>query len=255
MSELNFKELLHYGKQPVVENRYKQPIQCSGYCISCEEKNLLKNSKHVLDQMSHGADSWDFEQLIGELPIPNNNTPIIFLLESPGGYYLNGEPKNYNGISKQPPVNHYYWTPDLKEWPTDPYSLKNLYGPYFAYLLFKHKIKNAYFTNAIKCSLCSLANKDKKQFIPYRIVKTADYRDTMIRNNCYDLFLSREIKIHDPKICFCFGKKVKQMSYYLDFKSKYPEMKCYYLIHPAARMSRKTIIEKNDRQIEKILKK
>jgi hypothetical protein len=32
----------------------------------------------VLDQMSHGADTWDYEQLFGNIPDPCRDIPVVF---------------------------------------------------------------------------------------------------------------------------------------------------------------------------------
>src|SRR4051812_47984659 len=94
--DINFREIVDYGGQPPVKNKYEPPLHCPGYCISCEESGLLKDSGGKLDLMSHGCDSWDFKSLLGELPGdapgagPRLHEPVMFLLENPGGDYSNG---------------------------------------------------------------------------------------------------------------------------------------------------------------------
>jgi len=245
LCDLNFKKLLNYGGMPAVQSRYEQEVDCKEYCIECEMAgiNTDGNKSQILDQMSHGADTWDFEQLLGELDKPYNELHVAFLLESPGGYYGNGKPISYNSYKKQPPVNHYYWIPELKEWPKGQEKFKEMYGSYFAYLIKNFNLKNAYFTNIVKCSL---ANPLKKKFIPYEI---KDSRHMQILDKCYSNFLLEELKIHKPSIIFCFGCKAMRMAKLLALESKLTE-----LYHPAARLSRETIIGKNNEIIESALK-
>ncbi len=68
LADLNFQELLHYGGQPPVRNRYSPPIACAGYCVSCEDAGLLQKTGMQLDLMSHGCDTSDFEELLGLMP-------------------------------------------------------------------------------------------------------------------------------------------------------------------------------------------
>jgi hypothetical protein len=197
LAELNFRTLLHYNSAPDL-GAPSFPISCTGFCVSCEKNGFLDNGDHRLDQMSHGADTEDFEKLMGRLPPVGLEIPVAFLLESPGGYYGNGEKHTYEGIIKRPPVNIYYWTPlEQKTWPIEPSEVNpKWYGPYFAYIIAKHKLHNAYFTNIIKCSL---AERDADQFVRYYVVRDPDNRDSNIRNNCYDAFLSKELA-WPPKI-------------------------------------------------------
>lgn len=109
--KINFTELLNYGGMPIVRNEYNPPLECKCFCIACENEGFVPESNVVLEQMSHGADTSDFEIHLGELPKPHKDISTVLLLESPGGYYENGEPRCCEGIIKQPPVKHYYWTP------------------------------------------------------------------------------------------------------------------------------------------------
>jgi hypothetical protein len=110
LADLNFKDLLQYGGQPEVKNSYNPPLQCSGYCVTCDEKN----PRIQLDLMSHGCDSRDFRSLLGPLPTTSEfvDEPILFLLERPGGDWANGAGRGitFRGFNKKPPVGHYYWT-------------------------------------------------------------------------------------------------------------------------------------------------
>jgi len=141
LANLNFCRLLHYGgrPRPRVQNTYNPPLPCSGYCVACEDSGrVFDNPGDHFDQMSHGCDTSDFEELLGRLPNARNSFPIMFLLKNPGGDYNNGNIVPYQGYNKQPPVNHYYWTPNIDEWPNNTEALPNLYGPYFAYLMNQH---------------------------------------------------------------------------------------------------------------------
>jgi len=154
LAKINFEDILDYQGQPIVKNTYSKPLNCRGYCISCEESGLLKQTGGRLELMSHGCDSSDFETLLG--PLPNEelkiNQPILFLLENPGADYGNGMPIEFRGFRKQPPLKHYYWTPNIRIWPEQIDQFNgNFYGPYFAYLMKKHHLINVYITNLIKC--------------------------------------------------------------------------------------------------------
>jgi hypothetical protein len=117
--DLNFREIVDYGGQPQVQNRYSRSLACRGYCISCEESGLLKKTGGRLGLMSHGCDSTDFEDILRPMPREGAGVaePILFLLENPGADCGNGEPLDFQGLRKQPPVNHYYWTPNVQTWP------------------------------------------------------------------------------------------------------------------------------------------
>ncbi len=92
--------------------------------------------------MSHGADTADFEVVLG--PRPDNGqppviAPIMFLLQDPGKDYGNGQEVLFGGFRKRPPVRHYYWTPAPGPWPKHPDEFGgDFYGPYFAYLMRTH---------------------------------------------------------------------------------------------------------------------
>ena len=200
----NFRKLLDYGGMPLVKHRYDDPLTCSGFCTACESAGFLRDAEPGLrlDQMSHSADTSDFEDLLGILPTPTMDDPVLFLLESPGGYYKLGEPLTFQGVTKQPPVHHYYWTPRETAWSRTSQDLSSLYGPYFAYLVYKFRLKHAYFTNIVKCSL---GYPESETFIPYYVVKDESVRDSRIRKKCYELFLSEELKIIQPSTVFYFG--------------------------------------------------
>jgi hypothetical protein len=159
LAELNFRKLINYGVQPSVKVKY-DPLQCYGYCIDCEQKYLVEPGQ--LDLISHACDSSDFEAILGPLPSAQPiDIPIVFLLEDPGGDYGNGERFSYEGCRKQPPTNHYYWSPQVHTWPASIEELRHFYGPYFAYLMRNHGLRNVYITNLVKCNL-SPAHKNSR---------------------------------------------------------------------------------------------
>lgn len=197
--DLNFCEIVDYDGQPQVENKYSKPINCRGYCVDCEKTGVLKKSGGHLDLMSHGCDSSDYEAILGQMPREGIciDQPILFLLEDPGGYDRNGRPIEFLNYKKQPPVNHYYWTPNIREWPenvTDFIDNWNYYGPYFAYLMRHHQLLNIYITNLVKCKW----SKD----LGYQGEKS---NAKIVLLHCVKRFLTREVQIFSPKIAFCFG--------------------------------------------------
>ena len=220
LANLNFRELLNYGGQPIVKSfYYDSPLNCIDYCILCEQRSVFPNQNDCFDQMSHGCDTSDYETLIGELKTDRIvNFPILFLLENPGGDNGNGEIVPYKGYAKQPPINHYYWA-DIDDWPTNADNLKHYYGPYFAYLMKKFGLKNVYITNLIKCNVIK---KEKKNF---------DYR--LAQSLCTENWLKKEIEIFSPKIIFSFGNRATDG--YKEFKSKFGfQINSFNLYHPEA---------------------
>ena len=246
LAKLNFSELLDYGGQPIVQNIYDPSLSCSGYCIDCEEKGIFSNSADSFDQMSHGCDTSDFEVLLGRQNKEKVGYPIVFLLENPGGDYGNGEVVSFKGYKKQPPVNHYYWTPNIDTWPEDADNLPNLYGPYFAYLMSKHSLNNVYITNLIKCNIISS--------------QKTEYRKQDAILNCVDKWLKREIEIFLPKLMFCFGHSAEKE--FKQYSNKYGwNILSLYLYHPSAialaqryNKTPKQMITENDSQIDECLK-
>lgn len=135
-------------------------------------------------------------------------------------------------------------------WPDNPYSLDNHYGPYFAYLLKFYRFKNAYFTNAVKCSL---AVRNENRFLPFNVVHDNLNRDTRIRSKCFELFLLRELEILAPDHIFCFGGKVEKMLRYAAIQNRFPNVAIHRLHHPSARMRWKKIVDENNSRIAEAL--
>jgi len=190
--------------------------------------------------MSHGCSIDEIKQIIPEPFEGTDDRSIMFLLENPGGDYQNGCNVTYDGIEKNPPVNHFYFSPNLDsgKWPTTVEEVQpNPYGNYFAYLIKKYSLKNVYITNCIKCKY------------------TGDmYEKT--KETCAEEFLQKEVCIFKPDIVFFFGHKAEHI--FNDVKKRlFPDLrgKTCYLWHPAARRSRKNIIEHNDKILVEFLRK
>lgn len=247
LAKINFQEILDYHGQPKAKNSYLVPLNCHGYCISCEKSGLLKQTGGRLDLMSHGCDSSDFEDVLGKQLFYGEiiNYPVLFLLENPGEDYGNGKPVEFNGFTKKPPVNHYYWTPNITSWPDRIEQFNgNFYGPYFAYLMRKHHLNNVYITNLIKCKW--VKGEDNKV-----------NNDSLLRQHCITKYLKSEIKIFSPRIAFCFGRNAEN-----GFKTIAPEnCKILYLMHPSyianryqtTKYSQEELVERNDDRIRQAL--
>ena len=253
LTELNFRHLVRYsGGAPLPEYNYPQPLDCEGFCVSCEQKGLLIGSGERLYVLSHGADTADFESLFGiELPLENDQkyikAPVMFVLESPGGMNGNGIPHTCQGVEKEAPVCHYYWMPPKKPvWPSkeDALASANRYGPYFAYVLRRFRLKNAYFTNVIKCGLRFPSGR----FISYSPTAAFDIR---IRDNCCREFLEKEVRAFQPAVVFAFGDRAYNLFHTSAVGKTAPLYPSLY--HPATPRLRRRILEDNDERIQKAL--
>jgi hypothetical protein len=215
LQRLNFERVLHYRDgAPVAAYRYPTPVTCTGFCVSCEAEGRLPSGKSF-DLMSHGADTSDFEQVC-QGPVPCNPQvkpflePVMFVLETPGGNwnFADGAPAHEEQIcthneiiyKKLIPVNHYYWMPNLSEWPlTAPAGRGNRYGPYFAYLIWRFQLLKAYFTNIVKCHL--------------RMGEVGCYNlgryPQQARDNCMSRHFAEELKLFKPRVVFAFGRRVR----------------------------------------------
>jgi len=229
---------------------YEPPLKCAGCCVSCEERSLVDfEAKERLDLMSHGADTSDFEALLGPLAGPNDAAPVMFVLECPGGDYGNGEPCDCGPWKKIPPNRHYYFMPDGKGWPTslgEVLASANDYGPYLAYLIRRWGLRNAYFTNLVKCR--------------YTQDDRAAKRPNSITENCFREFLLEEITTVAPHVIFVFSDTVKQDLTKLLPKFGVAVKIATALYHPAAyrqykRMTREEMLISNDATIKAELSK
>lgn len=248
--DLNFREILNYGGQPPVQYRYSSPLACQGYCVDCEEAGIVKQVGGRLDMMSHGCDSADFEAILGKMPREGTGVdePILFLLENPGGHDENGKAVRFGRHRKEPPVKHYYWTPNSNDWPVSPATCdetRNYYGTYFAYLMRRHQLQNVYITNLIKCKWVQRARDPR-----------GSGDDSAIVRHCVERFLKRELQFVGPRAVFCFGQDAQR-----GFVEHVPNAETRYvvvtLMHPAyiqhrygtSGRSQKQLFEDNDQRI------
>jgi hypothetical protein len=236
---LNFRDLLQYGGMPPrVAGTYPTEQPCTGYCTSCEEQGLVPEGAFFLDKLSHGADTWDFEQVLGPLPAsaPARDFPVVFLLESPGGEHDYWKPRTSPPI-KRPPTLGYYWVPTrTPAWPLDSKEAeKEEYGGQFAFMIRHYGLKQAYFTNIVKCSLA--AEWKKGGYFPYTLKDEVDAPSRSLQErivaNCFSRFLRRELEIIQPRLVFYFGDNAARIGKSLGLRERFPPT-CATLYHPAA---------------------
>jgi len=222
LESLNFSDILDYARPIKKMWKCELPFNtCNGFCHDCEDKGIPPKKCAKVVRMSHGCTSSDFEQIIGsQLPETKCSLPIMFLLENPGGDYDLGNNCTCDGVTKQPPNKHFYFSSGMKRWPTDVSEIGgNHYGDYFAYLMAKFGLSNVYITNCIKCKYdgsCYSATAD----------------------NCIKRFLVREIRIFRPRLIVCFSKQVSDELLYKRIESpgilSDVPFKKVRLLHPAA---------------------
>lgn len=239
LNTLNFNDLLHYDRIPKPENEYINSPKCSGFCISCEQNGLIKATKsYTLDAISHGCHANVYFQILGPFPPgkPITDKRVLFLLEAPGADKF-GDPVRYQGVTKSPPVLHYYFSPPVLQWPNDPSSIQNGYGSQFAYLMRYFGLKNVYMTNVVKCG-----KTNEKGFQPYKHDKKSNRK---IASNCYKEYLSRELEIFKPDIIFSFGANAFHLFNHVT-NGTYQNIN-FQLYHPGARIAGglSEIIKKN----------
>lgn len=255
LANLNFREIVDYGGQPEVQNRYAQPLACRGYCIYCEESGVLHTAGGKLTLMSHGCDSVDFEAILGPMRRTDADVtaPVLFLLENPGAddRYRNGVEVPCRGFTKKPPVNHYYWTPSARPWPehiSDFIAGPHFYGPYFAYLMQRHHLLNVYITNLVKCKWIKVAGDPGSSANP-----------SLVTRHCVERYLARELELFAPRLVICFGENAQRG--FREYSGRFsPEAVVVSLIHPAfiknysqtdsQRRSKEQLFEENDLRIE-----
>jgi len=194
--------------------------------------------------ISHSCDSSDFEHLLRPLPASPEqvNRPILFLLDSPVKRHFDTiRPVEFRGFNKGVPVQHYYWTPECKEWPKNSSELESYYGDYFAYLMQKHALHNVYITNFVKCS------KRGK-------------RDARLKTECFNRYLRKELEYFKPAIVFCFGENADDA---LEAHAR-DTFRHHLLYHPSAiyywwrttsktPLTRQQRFDENDRRIREAL--
>lgn len=245
--DLNFRRLIDYRGQPPV--RREHPIECFGYCTSCEDKKII--DRCILGRMSHGCDTADYIEALGGpfSGVERFDKPVVFLLEDPGGDQDLGDPFPYQGHCKAPPVKCYYFAPEreaLQDWPSkiDDFDFrKYYYGPYFAYLMSKHGLRHVYITNIVKCGVGE--HQQLKKEPVYKAITC----------NCVKRFLFQELGLVRPSVVFCFSHAVESRFYESLGSPSFWNVR--YLTHPAfIRRRWKTYqawIERNDQTIRQAL--
>ncbi len=219
ISEYSFNDYLSKGKR-----------QIKGFCTDCEGKKLNispKDENYRLQNISHGATSNDIfeasDKNITKLDKYWKDEGVIFIMESPsadrGGFY---EKNTFDGITKKP-TKEWYWVHYKQDKFGYPQEFKGgRYGSLFNSIIYTFKLKNAYLTNLIKCGM----NNENGKF------KGIDFFNGGCIDNCFNRFLSEEIRIIDPKIIFCFGSLVLN-NFNSHFKNR--DIKVVGLPHPAGR--------------------
>lgn len=228
LETLNFSAILTYDR-PIslrFHSTGETPLNiCKQFCRDCETKGLVPKSGSPGILMSHGCTSDEFSEIIGSpLPEVKCSLPIMFLLENPGADNGNGESQECVGVTKNPPINHFYFSSGLNHWPTEPPERGNPYGDYFAFLMARFGLSDVYITNCIKCKY------DKVAYGKRAYDRTAD--------NCMVRFLEKEISIFRPRIIFCFGKQVANELLWkrIERLDRLPDVpfRKYRLHHPAS---------------------
>jgi hypothetical protein len=231
IKQLNFNSLLildtdvsKYNYEIYLKNNGHK---IKGFCTKCDEKKVNtcpKNKKFKLRTISHGASSQDFIQSINDKNIELTNwkeDSVIFLLEGPSvGHDFYGE-EEYNGYVKWPTLE-WYWVHNNQNKYVYPENFKGgTYGELFRSIIFTFCLKNAYFTNFVKCGL----NDKDTNYLGIN-----EYNPECL-DICFNEYLLKEIKLIKPKIIFCFGSNPenKLWNYYPDDY----EFEVISLPHPA----------------------
>jgi hypothetical protein len=182
--------------------------------------------------------------------------PVLFLLENPGAddRYRNGTEVAFRGSRKKPPVNHYYWTPSARPWPhqvADFIYDPHFYGPYFAYLMQRHRLLDVYITNVAKCKWTRAASG-----------KAGGGGASLVARHCSERFLEREFEIFRPRLVVCFGGNAERG--FREFSRRFGlDAVSITLIHPAfiknrsqtdpQRRSKEQLFAENDHRIVEAL--
>jgi hypothetical protein len=215
----------------------KIPYECKSFCIDCEKNGSIPSGSKI-ETISHAADSDDYYRLFKHEY--KNNMKVMIVFENPGGNinYDMGEYCHFESIRKYIPIYSYYWIDKrIKVPPKNIDELlkwNNLYGAYIAYLINRYELNNIYVTNLTKCKLNL----------------KIDY--STIRVNCIKKYFVRELELVQPDIVLFMGQAAKKY-FQWDYLKKYHFIKNVVLIHPAARMAKKDIVEANNEILDNIL--
>ena len=209
LNQLNFNKILvletdidNYDFNEYLKND-KHLIK--GFCTLCEDTdcNICPgDSSFKLQTISHGATTYDILLATGQDKINLidwHKDGVLFLMENPSNDYGFYEEKAFNGYNKKP-TNQWYWVHDKQEMFLYPSNFKGRrYGELFNSIIFTFKLQNAYLTNLVKCGM----NND------VGFMGIENYNRKCI-DTCFENILSKEINIVNPKVVFCFGKKVSE---------------------------------------------
>lgn len=213
-----------------------------GFCTSCELKNLHQKEIqkpngeydiYRLKLVSHGTHAQNFIDAVRIYDSATDidtsgwhNEPVLFVAESPSKDYNFYKEVSYSGFQKKV-CFEWYWIHEDKNKPIkyvsypDHFNLQE-YGRLFISIINTFKLKNAYFTNLVKCSM----NNNKGEFI-----NITNYNEDVIQN-CYKTILSEEIEALQPKIIFTIGQNTSAMFRSLYVQSPIPIIS---IPHPAIR--------------------
>jgi len=175
-----------------------------GYCLLCEKKgcNLCPTDNNFkLLYISHGASTDDILLATKQNDINFfnwHNEGVLFLMEGPSKDYGIYEEIEFTGYKKRP-TKLWYWLHKEQTEYFYPEEFKGgTYGTLFISIIFTFKLRNAYFTNLIKCGLNNMEDD----------YKGIEYYNPESINTCYENFLLKELEIIKPKVVFCFGSSV-----------------------------------------------
>ncbi len=245
LRKLNFEELIHIDTDDAADYSFETYTANGGHkikaggaggCVRCETSGLASqtemDSKPKLSLISHGAHSQDYLSLLkGKSPkssIDWRDNPVLFVLESPSTDSGQYHEEDTREIWKKP-ARSWYWLPDESKLENyDPLnyaknSTQGKYGEYFASIIYRFGLRNAYVTNMMKCGISTLGKP---------IFDSGQYK--CVRDNCIDQYLSREIKIFQPEAIFTFGTNAYD-GVRRNFKEYDPSRNLICLPHPASR--------------------
>lgn len=210
LKQLNFNDLLLLDSSINLDEYnfdiYKQNGQhvVKGYCLRCETKGCNTcptDNTFDLKNISHGASTDDilFATKQNDIDFSEwHNEGVVFLMEGPSRDYDIYEEVEFMNFKKRP-TKLWYWVHEEQKHLSYPAEFRGgAYGKLFNSLIFTFKLRNAYFTNLVKCGLNN--SKDNYKGID-------DYNPDCLKT-CYENFLLKEIEIIKPKLIFCFGSKV-----------------------------------------------
>jgi len=212
LRELNFSALIKvdfpniggYTFDDYRKNGYKHMLGL-GYCISCEERSINQatdDPNYSLTNISHGSHTADFLESLKQHVDSSSwhKDPVMFIYETPSIDYGIYEEIEFAGHFKHPSKD-WYWIHEDQEQVSYPQKFKGgEYGGFVLSAILTFQLANAYITNLVKCGMNNQEGKSKG--IRY-------YKDECVRN-CYEIFLSREIEIVNPKVIFAVGSAVER---------------------------------------------